>query len=288
MAEHILLVGNGINDAQTISWKKMLDYVQTKLIESGKTAEEKRIDVLNCSFSATLLYESIRKNSCAEEPEVRDIVKNYVEDKSNFVRKIWSLYDTVLTTNFDNNLVINGKSTAEDSENPKNKKLIYLDSFTKRRLDFQYQNKQKSIFFIHGYYRHPETICLGFDQYSDNLKRIEDYVGNMFSKKKKKSSQKYSSWIDYFFKDNTVLDILGLSMCSDEIDLWWLLNYRAKIFSQLKENKIRYFDLYQENKTDKRKILESLNVEIEEIKNVDSYDSDFYSLCMKKIKEDCK
>lgn len=280
MAEHILLVGNGINDAQTISWKKMLNYVQTKLIESGKTAEDKKIDVMNCSFSPTLLYESIRKSSCAKESEIRNIVKNYVEDKSNFIRKIWSLYDTVLTTNFDNNLVIN--------ENPQSKKVTYLESFTKRRLDFQYQNKQKSIFFIHGYYLYPETICLGFEHYSDNLKRIEDYVGNMFSKKKNKSSQKSHSWIDYFFKSNTVLDILGLSMCSDEIDLWWLLNYRANVFPKLNENKIRYFDLYQEDKTDKRKILESLNVEIEEIKNVDSYDSDFYSLCMKKIKEDCK
>ena len=53
---------------------------------------------------------------------------------------------------------------------------------------------------------------------------------------KNKTENKSVSWIDYFFKENTTIDILGLSLCDEEIDIWWILNYRKKILQRIKNN----------------------------------------------------
>ena len=292
----IILVGNGINDAQKISWSKLLNYLQEKLEDENLLKSESKINAFSSSISPTLLYEHIVKNASANDKKIRNIIKNYVEDKSNFVQKIWSLYDVVLTTNFDNNLVINKANIQENHEDIKSKKLTDHDSFLRRHLDFTYDKKQKKIFFIHGYFRQPETICLGFEQYTENLKRIENYTVERFSEKKKSKKQnknKRINWIDYFFNDDTEIDILGLNLGPEEVDLWWILNFRAKLIQKNKiNNRIRYFDLKPEADNhkliDKQNLFSSMKIEVEKIEKASDYDSDFYSFCLKKIEKEKK
>ncbi len=296
MSERILLAGNGINDAQKISWNNLLCYVQNKLVKNGNFSEENEIDIKQSKISPTLVFEFLCKiDKNTSESAVRNIVKDYVEDKSNFVPKLWGIYDVILTTNFDNNLVISKSGTTENEKNPKEKKLTYEKKFLYRRLDFTYNKSDKKIFFIHGYYQKPETICLGFDQYTDNLKRIENFIVENYSINKpfKSSKRRKSiSWIDYFFMDDTDIDVLGMNLTSDEIDLWWILNHRAKVFNKLKNNHIHYYDLANDKTCEnikrnyeKKMLLDSMKVEVIDIEDAEDYNSDFYSLCLKNIKE---
>lgn len=299
--KRILLAGNGINEAQKINWTDMLSFVQEKFSQNKKISESDKIKELN-TISPTLFFESLCKRSSDQvktEKELRSLVKEYVGDKSNFVYKLWNLYNVILTTNFDNNLVISKADVIENSEDPKEKKLTYEESPLYRRLDFTYDRISKSIFFVHGYFKNPSTICLGYDQYTENLKKIENYVVQNYSDKnyKKKKSNKSVSWIDYFFKENTTIDILGLALCNEEIDLWWILNYRKKILHRIKNNVINYYDIpavciengeTKAKPTPKQKLLESFGINVVLVEKAQKYNSDFYSLCLKKIKEEIK
>ena len=87
---------------------------------------------------------------------------------------------------------------------------------------------------------------------------------------------------------------MGLNLCSEEIDLWWLLKHRSKYSSLLKNNIIRYYDLdtspkddVQKSIRDKKIILNSMNVEVVPITHSEtckSYDKVFYEQCFKTIK----
>ena len=297
----VLLTGNGISDAQKISWNDMLSYIQEKLIQKNKNSESEKIEEIN-NISPTLFFESLCKKSADQnktEKELRSLVKEYVGDKSNFVHKLWNIYNVILTTNFDNNLVISKADMIENDEDPKEKHLTYENNLQFRRLDFIYDKIQKSIFFIHGYFKNPSTICLGYEQYTENLNKIENFVVQKYSEKnyKNKTENKSVSWIDYFFKENTTIDILGLSLCDEEIDLWWILNYRKKILQRIKNNTINYYDIpvdciednsVKAKRTAKQKILESFGINVVQIEKAKKYNSDFYSLCLKKIKEEIK
>lgn len=274
--KRILLAGNGINRAQDISWGKMLNYVQKKcVLDKGKI-----IDALNTKVSPSFIFEYICQNTMGGETEVRNQIKEYVFDKSNFVNKLWNIYDIVLTTNFDSNLVISNG----------NKEKLKNNEFLKRRFDFQLDNKQKKIFYIHGYYLNPDSICLGFNQYVENLKLIKDFVQKYYPVKKEFWENHASDyWPDFFFSENTTIDILGFNLSSDEIDLWYILNYRKQVLEKIKNNKINYFDLSSKSFTnnatrekelkDKKQMMESLGITVCEILETVDYDSDFYSLC---------
>lgn len=287
----ILLVGNGINDAQKISWNDMLNFIQDKLIAEGKIKEKEKIVAGQTSVSPTLLFDSLCKKNDVNEEILRELVKNYVENKSNFVKKLWGLYDIILTTNFDANLIVNIKGD-------ETKKLTSNLSPLYRYITFNYENTSKKLYFIHGYHQSPETICLGLNQYTENLQKIRSHVLNLYPLDAKKTVKNASgkksktAWVSYFFKENTTVDILGLNLCPEEIDLWWLLTHRNKYFQNNSTNIVRYFDLEKvvsedDNKrlSDRKTLLQSFGVKIEEIKNTWSYNSDFYSLCLKKIRE---
>ena len=94
----VLFVGNGINDAQKINWNDMLIYVQDRLFED-KSIDSEKISNLD-GTSPTLFFESLCKSSSnpeETEKKLRDFVKDYVNDKSNFVHKLWDLYNVIIT-----------------------------------------------------------------------------------------------------------------------------------------------------------------------------------------------
>lgn len=283
--ERILLAGNGINKAQEISWGKMLNYIQNKCILN----KELRINALDTKVSPSFIFEYICHNTDGGENEVRKNIKDYVADKSNFIKKIWKIYNTVLTTNFDDNLNISKKKELE------NKQVLKL------RFEFDKDSEKKKIFYIHGYYDKPETICLGFKQYVNNLKLIENYAVQYYPLKKEFwENHIQNAWIDFFFRDNITIDILGLRLASDEIDIWWVLNYRKELLKlgKIKNNTINYFDLsaesFKDNEAkkkelkDKKALMESMEIYVCEISETTDYDSDYYSLCLKKINSNGK
>lgn len=303
---HILLVGNGINickeaNDMPIKWHEILDKIQDSLVP-GFLESENKINAENTSISSTLLFESL----CNEKTEkgVREKVREIIEQSNNdtYDFGVWDIYDTILTTNFDDNLI----KTAPKGKSRNEPKIFNKDKYLSRRFDLPLSKK---IFYIHGFYKIPESICLGFDHYITNLTKIQSFAKTNYPNPKsekfisqKEGKRKSISWVDYFFAENTSIDIVGLNLCSEELDLWWLLKHRSKYSSFLKNNKIRYYDLdnfldtgksKEENQEknnsirDKKIILNSMNVEVVPITHSEAckaYDKVFYEQCFKTIK----
>ncbi len=119
---------------------------------------------------------------------------------------------------------------------------------------------------------------LGLDQYCGSIGKIDDYVKGKYDFQKDGKQIKVSSiisklrgendfdsisWIELFF--NSDIHIIGLGLDFSEIDLWWILNKRARFkldntLKKLVKNKIFYYQTYKENeKDDIQELLKSQN-----------------------------
>jgi hypothetical protein len=132
----------------------------------------------------------------------------------------------ILTTNYDYNIGLEGKPSNLQPE-PK------YSVFRRRVI------KDQSFWMIHGEAQKPDTIMLGHEQYAGSLQKIRSYATS-----KKKTNDGHSSpfqagifdfdkpgqvysWVDIFLRDE--IHILGYSLEYTEIELWWLLAYRARL-----------------------------------------------------------
>lgn len=112
---------------------------------------------------------------------------------------------------------------------------------------------------IHGDMERIKSITLGFDQYCGSLSKLMAYIKGSYrsskncekteckvSMKEKCATQKFDdlSWAELFFRTNVY--IVGFGMDFSEIDIWWLLNKRARFKLEIPEinNTITY--LYNE------------------------------------------
>lgn len=150
--------------------------------------------------------------------------------------------------------------------------------------------KDKKIWHIHGTVKNKNSIILGHKKYSENIGKMME----IFSDREK---EKYS-WIEIMMEKE--IHIFGIALDSVEIDIWLLLNERARRKSN---NKIYYYypsteKIKPEKYTDenfsliikrtknvelenKLSLLESHSVEIIEI-NCNDYD-EFYKIVFEKI-----
>lgn len=284
----VLFLGNGINSINNkqISWENvLLEQIKTKM-----TNEESKLFLEN---------DRIKKN--LSQPFVFDIISNFNDKIPELVNKFKSfknenpiiknymdLYESILTTNFTNEL-----------ELPDYGK--WKSKYFKERLYSIFRSREsengKIIWYIHGYANSSASINLSFAQYVQELSKIQNYVNgtlnsaafpdlksiNQRKKAGELNSSKPVSWIDYFFAENTQIDIVAYSLDYNELDLWWLLEKRAKNLSQ--ESRIRFF--MNKPKTDdeklKKLVLKKFKVDVEEIDS-DSYDEAYYEEVLNILK----
>jgi len=177
------------------------------------------------------------------------------------------------------------------------------------------QNKSKST-----EYSPYKTITLGFDQYCGSLSKLNNYLKGKYEsdkgvkcelsiQKKCKIAEKMRnagkmqitkktqivkqakykklklfdglSWAELFFRSN--IYIVGFGMSFSEIDIWWLINKRARIYNEVKlSNKIYYLYNGQYDKNeDIHEILEIFKVDCEEIDS----DKDYLDAIFSKIRK---
>ncbi len=94
---------------------------------------------------------------------------------------------------------------------------------------------------IHGDIDRIASITLGFDQYCGSLAKLTDYVKGKYSSSQNSKSIRCKthmkdkcnnnnfdslSWAELFFRTNVF--IVGFGMNFSEIDIWWLINKRAR------------------------------------------------------------
>lgn len=127
------------------------------------------------------------------------------------------------------------------------------------------------LFHIHGLAEYLKTICIGYEHYAGYIQQTRSKLVNPSNKenahpaivdiiKSSKSTRVY--WPDLFFVSD--IDIVGLGLSFDEIDLWWLLSLRAALFAgqediKNKMNSICYYlpKLKQESADDSTASLKS-------------------------------
>jgi len=168
----------------------------------------------------------------------------------------------------------------------------------KRRCDLEI-NKEltKSVWHIHGEINHnqkfkpgeyaSQSIQIGYDHYGEFLNKIQDYLKGLKYTNQEKIENKLKgniegvSWIDKFFTDKII--IIGLDLDFSEIDLWWLFNYRKKVFKRnpnLAMNKIVYYQSLVAKEYDNTVIdLRGLND-----KELDEYESKQFTKQLKERK----
>ncbi len=162
-------------------------------------------------------------------------------------------------------------------------------------------NSKKNFWQIHGEIKKPSTIMLGLDHYCGSIGKIDSYIkggykynvdGETVTEKSievklKENSFNNSSWVELFFNSN--IHIIGFTFDYSEIDLWWIINKRARLMKSdnlkgLIKNKVSFHCETMDEQ--KKGLLESMGVSVEIIpltKSVNPY-FDFYKALIRKLK----
>lgn len=257
-----LLFGNGLNQLTNSgpSWNYLLER-----LKGNNTFKHDKL-------TNTLIYERIflerEKPSLEKETIIKEEVASMMEEisESEYYQKIINLgFKNYITTNYDYAF---RKTLSQEVLNENTEKVYSI----RRNLDF---NNLK-VWHIHGEINNPKSIQLGLDHYAGYISKIDSYIKGNYEYQKDSETKKVDSiveklqknkydnvsWIELFF--NTNIHILGLGLDYSEIDLWWILNKRARLMI---DNNINNRIIFYTNKIDeqKRGLLNSFNVEVEVI-----------------------
>jgi len=271
----VLLVGNGINRVSNkLAWRHLINALIGKIGATGQ------IRVENKPFP--LLYEEIYIEAVErgefDEREIKEFIAERVSGlkKSAIHDEIIKLsFQDILTTNYDYNLE---KVKIQNTSHIKNQGVVSEKRYNLFRND---KVDNTNFWHIHGECNLPSCIMLGFEHYSGYLQQMRNYVvtgaGSSYKdfepealeKRFVEKEIKLYSWIDFFFKKD--IHILGFTFGFEEIHLWWILTYRARMkygYDKSKkkktsvENRIRYYYPAPEGEKirNKLELLRSYNV----------------------------
>ena len=239
--ENTILFGNGINRLKpdNISWTNLLDNLK----------ESRVFD--NDNLPNTMIYERIILEKPIGHKEIKFdeyVAKSKIADlmKDTATNEVYQdLYqlnvENYLTTNYDYAFI----DSIKDLEEVNLPIFEYSseDVYSIRRLKRISNKKEhkKHFWQIHGEIRKPATIMLGLDHYCGEIGKIDSYIKGRYKHNKGKETvieksleeklknKRFSetSWIDLFFNSN--IHIIGFSFDYAEIDLWWIINKRARM-----------------------------------------------------------
>jgi hypothetical protein len=271
--ENTVFFGNGLNfidnKDSTLSWENILNAIKQKPFSNG--------DIPNTLIYEKIILDKVQSSDISVKKEIAEKLENL---KSNRVYKLLheSNIQNFITTNYDSAFINDPNSITTET------------LYSIRRLK-KIENKGKATKFlwqIHGEIEKPKTIMLGLNQYCGSIGKIGDYLNGRyeFGKKTEKAMEEKlktgefskTSWIDLFF--NTNIHIIGYGLDYSEIDIWWILSWRARRKDKI-NNKIFFY--CKEIKEEKKQLFESLGVLVKEIKTHKKHpDFEFY----KKIIDD--
>lgn len=271
----VLLIGNGINRlGSNLSWRGLLEQLVNYI---GKASS---FSIDNKPFP--ILYEEIllrglKYSSISEKDLINKVSELALDLSSNsYHSQIYDLGLTdIITTNYDYSIENQYFGYSPNSY----KAFGDRHRETKYRLFTHIEHRGHRFWHIHGEANFPSTIVLGHDMYSRVLEKQLDYI-----EKNDVINKELESWIDLFFSHD--IHIVGLELDYTEIDLWWLLNYRARLVLNKKiKNKIIYhrkFNNKDKKFIGKREVLEAHAVTIKD-HEADNY-AQFYDLVFKEIR----
>jgi hypothetical protein len=297
-----IIFGNGINrlSDKNISWGHLLDIIK---------GTRKFNDAL---LPNTMIYERIileRPDShddvLYDEFEVKKEISALMQsvEKNNIYTELFKLnVQNYLTTNYDYAFIDSILDLKEF--NPQIHVYGTEDVYSIRRLKRIANTSEKLKYFwqIHGEIQKPATIMLGLDHYCGSIGKIDSYIKGWYRHVKegktieepsiedkfKKNLFNNSSWVELFFTSN--IHIVGFSLDYSEIDLWWIINKRARLKrSKTLEKRIDNKIVYYCSSIDEQKkgLLESLDIEvqIDELSDSDTKYTDYYIKLIRQFKK---
>lgn len=224
-----LLIGNGLNrcyednDSQ-ISWSSLLqkiaDHHEVAFISKNSFPLEFECLVNSICEKKDLLFDKVLTDA---KKTIATHVESLMPPNNSIHYRFMDLpIDEIMTTNYDYVL-----ERAISPDEP----FFSTDTATKYSLRRKAAFHNKQFHHIHGEARKPSTLCLGYEHYAGYLANMRDYVKNtakMQTALQQGNLSRNDSWIDLFFTHD--IHIVGLTLDVCEIDLWWLLTYRAQLF----------------------------------------------------------
>lgn len=261
-----IFFGNGLNRIDnSLDWEELL-----KKISSGKLSNKEIPNTLQ--YESILLSKKIGGGTDKEISLKKEIAKELCDLKTNevYVELVNAPVSEYITTNYDvtfEKALVNAgfKRQIQDSSEAKY-------SVHRCRL-YEKGGITKRIWYIHGEVGKPNSIMIGYDHYCGSLAKINAYVKGAYSLKRdlKKvvpmvrklnnmKTQKIESWIDLFFMSD--LYFVGAGLAYEEIDVWWLLNMRARMIDEENIKKQNNIVFYGDKNDDNGKscLLESFGV----------------------------
>ena len=273
-----LLIGNGLNRCyeNAIPWDKLLQSIANEYTVS-----------FNANNPFPLEFESIANQILAQDnrkskdvySELKGRIAQMVCGQMPVSDSLHELFvrdiplDCILTTNYD--YMLERAFYGDSRPEPKSKD----NSETKYSLFRFAKYAEKSFYHIHGEANYRESLCLGYEHYAAYLAKMREYL-----KAKPELAQRISgcalpekrSWIDLFFTHD--IYIVGLKLDTNEIDLWWLLTYRAYLYYsndsgllKIMKNRIKIFLTHDDR--NQQELFNHLHVETEFIDPNGNYET---------------
>lgn len=261
--ENTLFIGNGFSRSVfrgMPSWEDLFEGVSSSIQDY------------------TILYEAFlldaKRNGQTEDAVKKELiekikttfsgksVKDDIQDLEYFGQYLIQHHvNNILTTNYDNGIefiLCEVCGYQEQTSKDMVSETIYSIRTYQRFVNKDTGHEVK-LWNIHGDLKRIRSITLGFDQYCGSLSKLSEYVKGTYKSSKKDAKiecagpmdtkckeQKFDelSWAELFFRTNVY--IVGFGLNSSEIDIWWLLNKRARLMIDIPQigNTITY--LYNE------------------------------------------
>lgn len=264
LRENTLLIGNGFSRSvfcQVPSWGKlfegMMTSVQNYAILYEKFFLQKRKDGRSEEEVKQELITQIQEHFSEEN------IRNDIHNLKKFGEYLQShSISNILTTNYDNGIeIILRKLCGYDEEKPTEMVAEKIYSVRTYRVFVHKERKHKiKLWKIHGDLDRIRSITLGFDHYCGAMSKLTEYVKGTYRSSKsdqqlpylgsmadKCSNQEFDriSWAELFFCSN--LYMVGFGLDFSEIDIWWLLNKRARMMMDIPEIKNEIIYIYDSN-----------------------------------------
>lgn len=294
-----VLYGNGFNrlSEQNPSWIKLLEYAAKSQVGVGDVTP-----TLQYEFSFLDYLSRLKGGKTVRENESK-----YKNQLVECLRQLdrHQLYDELskcgaslfLTPNYDYNILPRSDIDWKSIEQDKSESIYSIHRWYKTEVG----DKSIVVYPFHGEIRFPQTIELGYDHYCGSIGKIDRYVKGTYEFSSSPGNRPLSilcklesdkehnlsdfhqpdhglsnilSWIDAFFFAN--LHIIGFGLDFSEMDVWWLLDRRARIAAEPHSkinNKIYYYPTelpsdYNDSIKSKHRLLKKYGVEVLEINSV--------------------
>lgn len=286
MMKTAVFFGNGINriDSNNPQWIELLE----NTFKYSHTPNTLRYE--DCIVDKYRNGLSSKNQGSIEFKYKQEIARKFDNFSSNDIYRKFITFPIAdfITTNYDHSfeqaLVESGYELYDydDSES----------RFSIHRF-YCYKNENgdvKRIWHIHGDYKYPRSIMLGYEQYGGQLRKIGEYINGNYKLKgericsiKERMIEPFSikSWIDLFFNFN--VHFIGFGLPYDEIDMWWLLCKRQKMMLQHPYLSVSNRIIYHTKKSDGKELernhlLSTLSIECKAYE-IDDYKSLYMRIC---------